>query len=147
MANTGPNDDAAETTGEDAPPRTMHIRFGRSNAERVEETLKALDRGETDAYFERVYRDEDNLHRVTRPKNLELLRTLAGEQPGSIRETARLVGRDVRQVHRNLTELEDLDLVEFEDDGRSKRPNVWYDEIAVELPLNTDDDANEAVEA
>jgi hypothetical protein len=62
MANTGPDD------SENAP-RTMHIRFGRGNSERVEETLKALDRGETpDPYFERVYRDEDNLHRVTRPK-------------------------------------------------------------------------------
>ncbi|EMA54038.1 HVO_A0114 family putative DNA-binding protein [Halococcus thailandensis] len=135
MANTGPNDD--ELT------RTMHIRFGRGNADRVEETLKVLDRGETpDPYFERVYRDEENLHRVTRPRNLELLRTLANEQPESIRETARLVDRDVRQVHRNLTELEELGLVEFDDDGRSKQPSVWYDEIAVELELTTNDETN-----
>jgi predicted transcriptional regulator len=144
MANTGPDD------SENAPPRTMHIRFGRGNSERVEETLKALDRGETPTpYFERVYRDEDNLHRVTRPKNLELLQTLAREHPESIRDTARLVGRDVRQVHRNLKELEGLGLIEFEDDGRSKRPSVWYDEIAVELPLlpDEDTDASESIEA
>lgn len=144
MANTGPNDSENES------PRTMHIRFGHGNTEHVEETLKALDRGEKpEPYFERVYRDEDNLHRVTRPKNLELLQTLARERPESIRETARLVGRDVRQVHRNLTELEDLGLVEFEEEGRSKRPSVWYDEIAVELPLTTDEDTDtsEAVEA
>jgi predicted transcriptional regulator len=143
MANTGPDD------GEDAPPRTMHIRFGHGNEERIEETMRALDRGETpDAYFERVYRDEDDLHRVTRPKNLELLRTLARERPESIRETARLVDRDVRQVHRNLEELEELSLVEFEADGRSKQPGVWYDEIAVELPLNSGDetDATETTE-
>lgn len=141
MANTGPNDD-------DEPPRTMHIRFGRGNTERVEEALSALDRGETpEPYFERVYRDEESLHRVTRPKNLELLRTLASERPESIRETARFVGRDVRQVHRNLNELEDLGLVEFEEDGRSKQPTVWYDEIAVELKLTTDDDTNTVVEA
>ena len=38
---------------------------------------------------------------------------------------------------------------EFEEDGRSKRPTVWYDEIAVVLPLTTDEDrdANEALEA
>jgi|AntDeeMetagen134_2_1112570.scaffolds.fasta_scaffold00767_9 predicted transcriptional regulator len=135
MANTGPNDD------ENDPTLTMHIRFGRGNTERVEETLQALDRGETpEPYFERVYRDENNLHRLTRPKNLELLRTLASERPESIRETARLVERDVRQVHRNLEELEDLGLVEFEENGRSKRPSVWYDEIAVELELTTDED-------
>jgi len=146
MANTGPDDNDSEN----APPRTMHIRFGRGNSDRVEETLEALDRGETpDPYFERVYRDEENLHRVTRPKNLELLRTLAGERPSSIRETARLVERDVRQVHRNLKELEDLGLVEFSDDGRSKQPSVWYDAIAVELELTTDEDTNtsSAVEA
>ena len=144
MANTGPNDGGSEA------PRTMHIRFGRGDSESVEETLKALDRGETpEPYFERVYRDEENLHRVTRPKNLELLRALASKHPKSIRETARFVERDVRQVHRNLKELEDLGLVEFEEDGRSKRPSVWYDEIAVELKLTTDEntDANEAVEA
>jgi predicted transcriptional regulator len=144
MANTGPDDGGSEA------PRTMHIRFGRGDSERVEETLKALDRGETpEPYFERVYRDEENLHRVTRPKNLELLRALASKRPESIRETARLVDRDVRQVHRNLKELEDLGLVEFEENGRSKQPGVWYDEIAVELPLTGDDetDVGEAVEA
>ena len=149
MANTGPDDGEAADDGENAP-RTMHIRFGRGNAERVEVALRALDRGETpDPYYERVYRDEDTLHRVTRPKNLELLRTLARERPESIRETARLVERDVRQVHRNLTELEDLGLVEFEEDGRSKRPGLWYDEIAVELPLTNDDDpgSDEVLEA
>jgi predicted transcriptional regulator len=143
MANTGPDD------GENESTRTMHIRFGRGNNERIEETLKALDRGEKpEPYFERVYRDEDNLHRVTRPKNLELLQILARERPESIRETARFVGRDVRQVHRNLKELEDLGLVEFEEDGRSKRPSVWYDEIAVELSLipADDTDASESVE-
>lgn len=128
----------------------MHIRFGRGNTEHVEETLKALDQGGTpEPYFERIYRDEDNLHRLTRPKNLELLRTLARERPESIREAARIVERDVRQVHQNLKELEGLGLVEFEEEGRAKRPTVWYDEIAVELPLVDDEDTDgtEPVEA
>ncbi|WP_136603228.1 HVO_A0114 family putative DNA-binding protein [Salinigranum halophilum] len=126
--------------------RVMHIRFGTGNAERVEETLAALDRGEDPTpYLERVYRDVTNLHRVTRPKNLELLRILATEHPESIRETARLVDRDVRQVHRNLEELESLDLIKFQSDGpgKPKRPLVWYDEIAVELPLVSEDGTGE----
>lgn len=134
MANPG-----TETDPETAH-RIMHIRFGAGNADRVEETLAALDNGdETDPYFERVYRDVENLHRVTRPKNLELLCIPASEQPASIRETARLADRDVRQVHRNLEELAELDLIEFESDGpgKPKRPSVWYDEIAVELPLTS----------
>ena len=57
--------------------------------------------------------------------------------PESLRETTHLVDRDVRQVHRNLEELAELDLIEFESDGpgKSMRPTVWYDEVTVELPL------------
>ena len=140
MANPGTNTD--ETTEH----RVMHIRFGSGNTERVEEALAALDAGEeSEPYLERVYRDVESLHRVTRPKNLELLRTLARERPESIRETARLVGRDVAQVHRNLEELEKLDLIEFKSagPGKPKRPIVWYDEIAVELPLTAEDGTSE----
>jgi predicted transcriptional regulator len=54
----------------------------------------------------------------------------------------------VRQVHRNLEELEELGLVEFEESDRAKRPTVWYDEITVELSLATDSGSDpETVEA
>lgn len=116
--------------------RVMHIRFREGDTDRVEQTLDALDRGETpEPYFERVYNDPDELHRITYPKNLELLRTVARERPASIRETARLVERDVRQVHENL---EELGLVAFEETGNARRPSVWYDELTVELPLADD---------
>jgi len=130
MVKTGP-----ETETDDSS-RVMHIRFREGDTDRVEQTLDALDRGETpEPYFERVYNDPDELHRITRPKNLELLRTIARERPASIRETARLVERDVRQVHENLEELEGLGLVAFEETGNARRPSVWYDELTVELPL------------
>lgn len=133
MEKTGSKPDA------DDSPRIMHIRFRQGDSKRIEETLASLDRGETpDSYVERVYNDPDELHRITRPKNLELLRTIVRERPASIRETARLVGRDVRQVHENLEELERLELLDFEETGRAKRPQVWYDEITVELPLGDD---------
>ncbi|WP_135824100.1 HVO_A0114 family putative DNA-binding protein [Halorussus ruber] len=136
MAKTGP-----DTPDDDRPDddRVLHIYFRAGDSERIEETLDALDSGETpDAYVERVYHDPDELHRITRPKNLELLRTVVRERPASIRETARLVERDVRQVHRNLEELEALGLLDFEETDRAKRPRVWYDEINVELPLGED---------
>ena len=137
MVKTGPKAD-------DDSPRVMHVRFREGDTERVEQTLEALDRGETpDPYFERVYNDPEELHRITRPKNLELLRAIARETPASIRETARLVERDVRQVHQNLEELEGLGLVEFEETGNARRPSVWYDELNIELPL-ADDGAGDA---
>lgn len=133
----------------DDQPRVMHVRFREGDTERVEQTLDALDRGETpEPYFERVYNDPDELHRITRPKNLELLRTIARKQPESIRETARFVERDIRQVHQNLEELEGLGLVEFEETGNARRPCVWYDELNVELPLADDTSENpDAAEA
>jgi predicted transcriptional regulator len=126
----------------------LHIRFERSDSDRIEETLRAIDAGETpEPYFECTFHDSDQLHQVTRPKNLELLRTIARDEPDSIRETARLVGRDVRQVHRNLSELEALGLIDFEQDGRSKRPSVWYDTIEVDLPLVESDGEYDTADA
>jgi len=139
------------TTGTDSPSeseRVLHIRFERSDSDRIEETLRAIDAGETpEPYFECTFHDSDQLHQVTRPKNLELLRTIARDEPDSIRETARLVGRDVRQVHRNLSELEALGLIDFEQDGRSKRPSVWYDTIEVDLPLVESDGEYDTADA
>ncbi|MEM4781091.1 MAG: helix-turn-helix domain-containing protein [Halalkalicoccus sp.] len=117
--------------------RVLHVRFERSDGERIEDVFGALDEGgRPEPYFEVVFHDPDQLHLVTRPKNLELLRAITREEPKSIRETARLVDRDVRQVHRNLRELESLGLIELEDAGRAKRPTVWYDSIEVDLPLD-----------
>jgi len=79
--------------------------------------------------------DEAALERVLTAKNIELLRAVANGDPGSVRELARLVDRDVKNVSTALGRLEALGLVELESDGRAKRPVVWYDEVAVDLRL------------
>jgi len=130
----------ATTGNSDTTDRTLHIRFREGSDDDLEDALAALDRGETpDPHLEVVYHDPADVHRVTRPKSLELLRAIVQHDPDSIRETARLVERDVSQVHRNMTELEELHLVELVDDGQSKRPSVWYDAIDIDLPLVTPD--------
>lgn len=140
MATTGNSDDSTE--------RTLHSRFREGDDEAPEEALDALDRGETpEPQLEVVYHDPADVHRVTRPKSLELLRAIVQHEPASIRETARLVDRDVSQVHRNLSELADLHLVELVDDGQSKRPSVWYEAIDIDLPLLTPDVASDDVTA
>ena len=136
----------AETasTGE----RTLHVRYRQGDRDGLEEALEAIDRGETpEPHLENIYHDPADIDRVTRPKNLELLRAIARHEPESIRETARLVDRDVRQVHRNLTELEELHLVTLEAEGRSKRPTVWYDTIEVDLPLHEPDAEHDTADA
>ena len=129
------------TTGDsDTTDHTLHIRFQEGSDDDLEAALAELDRGETPApHLEVVYHDPADIHRVTRPKSLELLRAIVQHDPDSIRETARLVERDVSQVHRNLTELEELHLIELVDDGQSKRPSVWYEAIDIDLPLMTPD--------
>lgn len=129
----------ATTGNSNTTDRTLHIRFQEGSDDDLEDTLAALDRGETpEPHLEVVYHDPADVHRVTRPKSLELLRAIVQHDPDSIRETARLVERDVSQVHRNLTELKELHLVELVDDGQSKRPSVWYEAIDIDLPLTTD---------
>ncbi len=77
------------------------------------------------------------LSRLLSPKNLELLEAIAENEPDSIRAAAELVGRDYKQVHRNLSELEDVGVIEFEGGGpgRAKKPVLGYDGLEIDIPF------------
>jgi predicted transcriptional regulator len=77
------------------------------------------------------------LSRLLSPKNLELLDAISEHEPESIREAADLVDRDYKQVHRNLAELEDVGVIEFEGggSGRAKKPTLAYDGLEIEIPF------------
>lgn len=79
------------------------------------------------------------LARFLSDRNLELLQVISREHPQSIRAAAQLVDRDYREVHRNLSELEDLGLVRFEggEPGMAKTPVIEYDAIDIKLPLGS----------
>lgn len=85
-----------------------------------------------------TFEDPDELMRVFSPRAIELLRTIAQEEPASMRAAARLVDRDIKDVSRNLNQLEQFGVVEFEQEGRSKRPVVPFDDIEVHLSLRDD---------
>jgi predicted transcriptional regulator len=57
-----------------------------------------------------------------------------------MRAVAELVDRDFKEVHRNLTELEALKVIDLNEDGRSKRPVVRFDEIDLTLSLDSTDE-------
>ncbi|PSP48749.1 hypothetical protein BRC75_06040 [Halobacteriales archaeon QH_7_69_31] len=82
--------------------------------------------------------DEETLERVLRAKNIELIRTTATEEPESVRELARLVDRDIKNVSTALNRLEEIGLVELEDAGRAKRPTVWYDHVEIDIRMTPD---------
>ena len=77
-------------------PDTPHS--GADDDETLESTLDALDSDETPTpQFEVVYDDPADVHRVTRPKSLELLRAIVRHEPESIRQlpTTDVVGLSV----------------------------------------------------
>ena len=66
------------------------------------------------------------------PKRMELLRHVA-QRPGlSIRGLAQDLGRDYKNVHTDVTELEARQLLERDDTGRITAP---YDELIIRAPL------------
>lgn len=77
------------------------------------------------------FANEQQLGDVFNTCTYELLRVVRDEQPESIRATARLVERDVKNVHQELTTLEALGIVRFDDHGKAKRPVFPYDGLYI----------------
>jgi len=128
--------------------RTLHITIGTCpERNSLEDTLGAIDADEAvDPNSSRLSIESlATFGRIFRPTNLELLEAIVEHEPSSIRELARLVDRHPPEVTENVHELADYGLIELEDDGRAKRPTVWYDEFEFsgDVPiqgLDTDSD-------
>ncbi|MCU4744487.1 hypothetical protein [Natronoglomus mannanivorans] len=89
--------------------------------------------------------NEELLGEIFNERTYKLLRVIREESPTSIRETARLVDRDKKNVHAELTKLEALGVIRFEDDGHAKRPVFPYDNLFI-TPFR-DDSANSSAVA
>ncbi|MDL0126547.1 hypothetical protein [Halobacterium salinarum] len=120
--------------------QTLHVQIKSADRSDLEEHLKAIDTGEDVDPSEPTLSIEnlETFGRVFRSTNLELLKAIVEHEPGSIRELARLVDRNPPEVLENVNELADYGLIELEEDGRAKRPVVWYDEIDADIPLTTE---------
>ena len=109
---------------------TLKITFKQQadHREAARERLRRAEAGERgeaieqDVRFVLNFEELEDIDRLMRTSNLELIEAIVSDHPESIRETAALVDRDYREVHRNLEELESLGVIEFETTGRSKRP-------------------------
>ncbi len=86
----------------------------------------------------------DDLMDTLTPRVLDLIEAIRKEEPSSINETARVVGRDVKNVHEELSQLAQLGIIFFEEDGQSKRPVVWFDELVINLPFDPQTDESAA---
>jgi len=109
--------------------------------QRTRERIKAAEAGEELDDVQPVlnFGSYAELSRLLSPKNLELLEIIAEHEPESIREAATLVDRDYKQVHRNLTELDSIGVIEFEGGGpgSAKTPTLAYDGLEIDLPFTT----------
>jgi predicted transcriptional regulator len=72
------------------------------------------------------------LWKVLSAKRWELLKTLCGAGPVSIREAARRVGRDVKAVHTDITALLAAGVLNRTEEGRVE---FAYDAVKVEFLL------------
>ena len=74
----------------------------------------------------------EELSSLLSPKRMELLRYVA-EHPGlSVRALSVALGRDYKNVHTDVTDLEEQHLLERDGDGKLTAP---YDEIVIRAPL------------
>ncbi len=129
---------------------TLKITFRQANEHRdaARERLRRAETGESDESIEQEVRQIlnfekfDDVERLMRTSNLELIEAIAEHKPASIRDTASIVDRDYREVHRNLKELESLGVVEFETSGRSKKPilrgGVDNIDVSIQFPPTRD---------
>ncbi|MDB9250814.1 transcriptional regulator [Halorubrum ezzemoulense] len=85
------------------------------------------------------------------PLRLDLIRAIAAETPESMREAARLVDRDVSDVHSDLKQLDVLGILTLEEGGPSGaiQPIVPFDriEVHIDYPLGDCSDADTAASA
>ena len=120
---------------------TLKITVGRRGRldQRTRSRIKAAQEGENldDAQPVLNFGSYAELTRLLSPKNLELLEAIFEHEPESIRETAGLVDRDYKQVHRNLSELEDIGVIEFDGGGtgHAKKPLLAYDGLEIAIPF------------
>ncbi|AXR79916.1 Transcriptional regulator, contains HTH domain (plasmid) [Natrarchaeobaculum sulfurireducens] len=103
----------------------------------VTDGIKTLERGDAvDSPPTLSFTSYDELMETLTPRVLDLIEAIRREEPSSINETARVIDRDVKNVHEELSRLAHLGIIFFEEDGQSKRPVVWFDELVINLPFD-----------
>jgi predicted transcriptional regulator len=128
----------------DKDNRTLKIESApwESFKERALESAREFDRGEENGPRVLSFEDPERIQRLLTPRRLELLRSVMENPPGSIRQLAERLERNVSDVHDDVTLLEEYGIMKLEQDGRAKRPVVPYDEIEIEVTLSLPNEGN-----
>jgi predicted transcriptional regulator len=103
----------------------------------VRSAIRALEAGESvDSPPTVSFGSYDELMGTLTPRVLDLIEAIRRDEPESINEAARVVDRDVKNVHEELARLARLGIIYFEEEGQRKRPVVWFDELVINLPFD-----------
>ena len=130
---------------------TLHITVGdreqlREDALQFVQDVEADDLDEQEGKATLQFGTYDDFVDSLTPLRLELIRAIAEEVPESMREAARLVERDVSDVHSDLKQLEVLGILTLEEGGPSGviQLVVPFDriEIHIDYPLIDSGDAD-----
>ncbi len=104
----------------------------RSLAETLTDASRAMKTGRADRAAHIAFATPELLWQVLTAKRWELLKTLCGAGPVSIREAARRVSRDVKAVHGDVTALLNAGILTRTADGDIEFP---YKAVKVEFML------------
>lgn len=113
-----------------------------SLTERTRDRLHAIEEGADPEALDEIqpelrFGSYAELFDLLSEKRLELLRAIATNEPDSIAGAADLVDRDYKAVHRHLSELAELGVIQWGDSkpGTQKKPILRYDELEIDLDL------------
>lgn len=132
---------------------TLHITVG-DRAQARERALEFVQAGEdsdleaSDGRATLQFGSYDDLVDSLTPTRLALIRAIVEHEPESMRAAARLVDRDISDVHADLKQLEVLGILRLEEGGPggAMQPVVPFDriEMHIDYPLLDDGDADSA---
>ena len=111
----------------ESKPPTADGDVGR--VERRSEMARALARGGMDNVH---VVSHETAREVLTGSRYEILDVLSREDIDSVRALARRLERDKGQVSRDLAALAEYGLIEYETDGRAKRPKLAQEHVVVE---------------
>jgi len=132
---------------------TLHITVGdreqlREDALQFVQDVEDDDLNDQDGKATLQFGTYDDFVDSLTPLRLELIRAIAKEAPESMREAARLVERDVSDVHSDLKQLEVLGILTLKEGGPSgaMQPVVPFDriEVHIDYPLIDNGDVDSA---
>ena len=103
------------------------------------ETWEKIEAGKRVKKEEGIYFDSiDTMRSVLTDKRLSILKTIREQQPKSVYELAKLLGRDLKNVNQDLKLLADVGLVTLEKAETDKKrmiPHVDYNKILLEISV------------